>query len=613
MVIENPYNRELESPPWKEQRHFAKPMDRVLASLFDFLFHTPLFTFFCFILIYRFNLLKITIATTSEKMAVLLQIIWIIIVGTIILQSIYLKLWNKTPGMRLLKLQLRSLNTSELSWQQCLLRSTLWCGEVFLLGIPLLAILSHPKRRAIHDRASETEIYSLKTDVAFEPLAAEKSMAHFIMTALIMLSLGWVTALFSLTHKSLKDGSMALAEWREQGQLCSEVDDLSQYSSIDVSNLNTRLDFVIGLFFLEQLDQSCLRNEIDFAILKNLNKSLVWVGRALLSVPYSKERKAYIENACREDSKWCHSALFFEEANLDDAKKFLNQVSQKVKLDNIKKVNKRDNDSDLIAYNAAKLIVLNRLGAVEEAKQALLLLQSNGLRATGLVSEHLKLAVRSNPNETNIILDGIKSVVMEKDYLRLNSEICLRQLESGCRSNLNECEMMRSLLPGYKESLSDIVVDRALYKSAICKKDFVEDMEYWTLISDETMQNLLNITQTIFSPTTSSKGLAQLRDFIKDQSNDISLRFDALQVLMTYSNYDRDWELIPVFWSQLHWTQPIYLQASEWILRKAKGSNQEKFISSLSETFTQIPGLNLTWNLLKAKKADRIPAAIKGK
>lgn len=609
MVYENPYHIEKHNSTLRESSQLPPPIDRVLASIFDLILHAPIFSLFSFIIVYRFNLLKVTISTTSEKMAVFVQLVWVFVVGTVILQAIYFKLFHKTPGMRLLKLELKSTSGEELSWSQCILRSTVWCLEIFLLGVPLLGIFSHPKRHALHDRVSESEIYSFKMWGALSPLPAEKSMVQFIMTIVIMLSLGWITALFSLSHKGIKDGSIALSEWREQGQLCSEVDDLSSYSNIDLSLISKRLDFALGLYLFEQIDSDCLRKEIDLALLKKIPGGLVWAGRAFLSTSHTAERKNYSQKACAEDSRWCHSLLSYENANLEDAKAFLNQ--NVIKSDIKQSIAVEETDS--IAISAAQLILLNRLGAESETQILIEKLQNYGIRATGLVAEHLKFSFRSHPDQASLILSSLKSVMVEKDYLRLNAEICLRHLESGCSSKMNECIVMKNLLPSYKESLNDLVVSRAVYKSAICQNDLIENMEYWTLISDESLQKLIAISQQLNSEESKLKGLARLRNFIQDESQKVELRFDALQLLLSHSAYQEDWRLAPKLWSQFHWTDASYLSVSEWLLSEAKKKNQTDFIADVEETYLNIPGLKLAWNLIGNGREKRIPASVKGK
>jgi len=602
MVLKDLFSTEINHLRSKELNvSLAPPSDRLLASFFDFLFHIPFFSLASFIILYRLNLLKLTIATTSELMAVVAQLVWVALIGSIVLNSIYLKFWKKTPGMRLMKLEVRSINQNKLTWEQCLLRSGVWAVEVLLFGLPLLVILSHSRRQSFHDRISETEVISLKIYGALSPLPAEKALVSLITTALIMLGLGWMTAFFSLTQKGIQNGSLALSEWREQGQLCSQVDEISTYSNVDLSNLSTRLDFSIGLFMLEQVDNQCLSKEIEFAFFKKVSSSLVWVGRALLSPLYSEERTSYITKACEGDSRWCAKSLLHEKAPLNEAIVLMNEEKSK----------NLDNKNNLLSYIAAKLILFNRIGANTYSQNLIQILQNKGIRATGLVAEHLKVISREHPEELSTALATLQSVMVEKDFLRLNAEICLRQLEMGCSSKINECKTMTSLISAYKnESLNDLTISRAVFKESVCSNKLESNMEYWTLINNKSLQKLIQIAIEVDNEMTQSQSLVRLRNFVRDESETEELRFDALQLLISNSNYSKDWLLVSQYWNQLHWSQSLYLSASSWIMREAKRNRQDSLILSMEATASKVPGLKLDWNLLQQNLTNnRIPAS----
>lgn len=597
MVIKDMYsmenaNESSSSSPTK----LAPPGDRLLAGFLDLLLHTPIFTLLSSVVLYRLNVLKLTISSTSEKTAIVIQLLWIILTGSVILQAIYLKLWKKTPGMRLLKLELRSFNGSDLTWGQCLLRSSVCALQFFLLGIPFLEIFAHSRRHAFHDRVSESEITTAKAWGSLSPLASEKAMVQLIFTTVLMLTLGWVTALFSGVQKNIFDGSMALAEWREQSRLCSQIDDVSGYSTVDLTDVKSRLDFAISLFLLEQIDSDCFRKEVDFANLKEMKGALPWVGRALISAKYSEEREKYSTKACSEDSRWCTKALLSSKSSSADAQTLLSDVSQKNFFESS------------LAYQTAALVLVNRLGASDSATKIIDSLQKRGIRATGLVAEQMRAFSLLNPEQVPNLLTTLKSVMVEKDFMQLNSDLCLRHLEAGCGGQKVECNVMVSLLPNYKESLEDLVVSRALFKSALCKQDLMENMEYWTLISSEGLQKLLRIAMQLEQESELSRGLAKLRQFIKDETQNLELRVDALQLLLSRSKFAEDWNLASYLWERLDWTQANYLAASEWLIREGGRAGKTELLKTLGQTFAQVPGLKMEWKLMHQGRHERYPA-----
>lgn len=117
--------------------------------------------------------------------------------------------------------------------------------------------------------------------------------------------------------------------------------------------------------------------------------------------------------------------------------------------------------------------------------------------------------------------------------------------------------------------------------------------------------------------TTRSQALARLRHFVKNEAESEELRFDALQILMSYSHFAPDWLLVSELWNQLHWNQSIYLSASAWMMREAKKKSQNNLILSMENMASKIPGLKLDWNLLQSGQKShllnqRVPASEKG-
>jgi hypothetical protein len=269
--------------------------------------------------------------------------------------------------------------------------------------------------------------------------------------------------------------------------------------------------------------------------------------------------------------------------------------------------------SESLALQTAKLILVNRLGAADQAANMIESIQDRGVRATGLVAEHLKAVSRMNPDRMPSVLSTLKSVMVEKDYMRLNADLCVHQLESGCGTKVNECTTLSNLLPKYKESLTDLVVSRALFKSAVCARDLASGMEYWTLISSEGLQKLVGFAIMLEKPATQGQGLAKVRSFIKDETQKLELRLDALQLLLSRSQLAADWKLASYLWSQFDWTQASFLSASEWLMREGGKQGRSDVVMSFADVFSAIPGLAIDWRLTLQKTKERMPANVEGK
>lgn len=598
MVIKDIYNDQKKNPN-SHQFSMASPTDRLLAGFLDLMFHVPIFTLITSLVLYRLSILRLTVATVSEKLAVVTQVVWIVVVGSVILQGIYLKLWGKTPGMKLLKLELRSTVGEPPTWGQCLLRSFFWSLQLLFLGIPLLEIFSHQKRHALHDRISETEIVSEKVWGSHPPLASERASINFVFISILMLFLGWFTAFFSGTQQSVQDGSLATMEWREQERLCSQVDETAKYAGLTLKNLEDRLDLATSLFLFEQVDEECFRNEVNLAVIKEVPTALVPVGQALLSHYATEEKQAYLESACKMDGRWCLRSLLKEKGSEKEIRELLRDGTV------------TSNHKDSLTYLTSKVILLNRLGAADKASVLINELQNRGVRATGLAVEQVRAVGHRFPDRSPSILEALQSVMTEKDYVRMSAELCLQELEKGCGTKVHECTILVRELPKYQEMLDDLVVGRALFKEASCKKDFSESLDLWSQISNENLQKLVGLALQAERAEVHGSALSLLRQFVKDESIELVLRFDALQLLVSHSQLVEDWSLVPKIWSQFHWTSASYLSASEWLLRVGAKDGRSKVIQQFAATFQQIPGLKMDYDLLYKRKLDRVPASLK--
>lgn len=599
MVFRDIYQNPTKRLASFEEADLAPPMDRFLANFFDFVFHIPFFTFILSFIVYRLNLLEVTLAASTERLAVFGQIAWITLVGTIILQAIYLKLWMATPGMKLLKLRLHTLREEPLTWGQCLLRSTAWAMQFFFLGVPFLEIFAHHRRQGLHDRVSETEIRTEKARGVMAPLAAEKASVHFLLTLFLMIFLGWATALFSGVQQSLVEGSLALSEWRDGGRLCSSVDDISSYSDLKLDDLETRLDFSMSLFLLEQIDRDCFRNEVNLSLNKSVQSPLVWVAQSHLSHFGSDERAQYQQKACEMDARWCSKSLYLEKAPLAEALSLLSSA---------RKPASEDGD---FAYLTTQMILFKRLGETQTSSKIAAILQKKGLRATGLVSEQLGIEKQKNPQALGSILDSIHSVISEKDFLRINANLCLRQLEAGCEDLGRVCTDTLSMVTNNRDALSDLMVQRVVLKNAICERDFIAPMELWSSMTDASVQELSVIGMEWQQRKNLGRSLVRLRHFIKDEANSEELRYDALQFLLRESNSPQDWDYARALWSQLSWTESLYLGATQWMVRQGLTTKDTNFFKGFPKELSQIPGLKKDIALYDRSVRSRLPASRK--
>jgi hypothetical protein len=227
-----------------------------------------------------------------------------------------------------------------------------------------------------------------------------------------------------------------------------------------------------------------------------------------------------------------------------------------------------------------------------------------------LIEQQVRALQRLNrQDEVMEVLRGVRSVVIEKDFARLNSEICLQSLDAACVQDNFACKNFIGFVNQNKDILSETGPSRTVFKYFNCNKKLNENLEFWSLIENEDIQEMVQWTMYLEQSDTKSAAISKLRNFVEDQSRPQNLRWDALQILLKNTNYDKDWELATIFWKEFSPYNDSYLSASNWLLREAKLQNKENQIEVISKVLNANPGISVAEvPRLKAHKAFRLPA-----
>lgn len=595
MVIEDLSDlpKNIDNSPAKPQLQetvIAPAADRLLASFLDFLLHFPLFHLFVSVFLHKLKILKWVTESNTESLYVTIQCIMILLVATLFFQAIYFKVLRFTPGMYFLKLRAKSFHTDEITWGQAFLRSAFWIFGILSLGVPFLEIFSHQKRRLLHDRVSETEIYSLKKNVLEKPpIELESSMVRLFFATIAVVFLGWVNAYISFSQSEIESGRLAVSEFTERGLLCEDVNEVANRSNVDIQSIETRLEFATALFMLGQLDQSCLNRELDYASLKNEHVSNRFFSKAVLAPSHSEDRKKYLDLACEENKKWCDIGYLLDAGVGKDLYAVLAKL-------------KKGWSTSSWSFKVAALKIFNQLGQGEQALAVITNLQNDGLQATGLIEQQLRALQRSNRKaEAEEVLRGVHSVVVNRDYAHLSSALCLESIDENCGKADSSCKHFAEIMVLNKDLMGETGPARTLFKYLTCEKQLIENMEYWSLIENEDLQNLVQWSFYLQQPAMKADALVKLRDFVQDEAKIQILRWDALQILLKNTNYEKDWDLALNFWNEFSPFNDSYFSASRWLVGYAKKQKKETQVALLEKILTTNPAFN-------TDKSARLPA-----
>lgn len=274
----------------------ASVADRFLALVLDFLIFSPVISLLVAGLIRQTKTFFLLNPVSLEGGIAVGLIVVMVVFFTMLLQTVFLYYWQATAGQAFLRLKVVSYPEARgrLSLNQCFTRSFMWCAGFVLMGIPYLEVLSHPLRRAFHERSSDTLVVTLKKNFDEGPLPLESRFisSWLRMSFLFMLFFGTMT--FIKTYHSLVRGDYR-EHSIEQSSFCKEIDEPGLVGI-------ERLDAALSLFLLNSISPECLDKEADASLWGDpVNaQGMAYLAKYLLGDSSTMQEKYF--------SKVCHNS-----------------------------------------------------------------------------------------------------------------------------------------------------------------------------------------------------------------------------------------------------------------------------------------------------------------
>jgi Predicted membrane protein/domain len=307
MLFRDLSSPEIPSSFKKERPSIASPGDRFLALVIDFLIMSPVVSLLGAGLLKKSKALFMLNPQSAEGLFMWVVFIVMAFFITSFLQSVFWLVWQGTPGQIFMQLRVITYPGDEnkrLSYPQCFLRAVLWNLSIVMVAVPFLDVLGHPLRRALHERASDTMVVTLKNSCDPGPVAVE---SRFIGTWMrfFFVGLGLVAALFVIRSvDNIKRSVVAKTMAPDISCRTSAVNDLEGAK---------RLDTALSLFLLDQFSPECLKKEADVAIWTETDpnlQGLAYLAKSL-TVEDMATQTAYVEKACEiSEGEVCTLAKF---------------------------------------------------------------------------------------------------------------------------------------------------------------------------------------------------------------------------------------------------------------------------------------------------------------
>lgn len=198
----------------KKEASIASVADRALSVLFDYSIILPL-------ILLVLSPLTSKAITQYQFGVSFLPILAVSFTGVslwVLVQTLSLYYWSATIGQKILKIKVISYPDEyrRLSFNQALYRSVAWALGVITLGVPFFEVLTHPKRRTVVDRVSDTLVTTLKLqgDSGPHPMEARylTSLARLVFAMAVLGLVANVQSSFSVAGSSKSSRGTSLCE-----------------------------------------------------------------------------------------------------------------------------------------------------------------------------------------------------------------------------------------------------------------------------------------------------------------------------------------------------------------------------------------------------------------
>lgn len=414
--------------------------DRLMASVFDMVLFAPVVSLLLFSLFQKIQLMA-WVAPKSTEFSVYLLIAGIFVFFlSSLLHALFLLIWQATPGMKIMKLRVEALH-GRITLSVALLRGFSWSFGVLLLGLPFLEILSHPQRRAFHDRVSDTQVVTLKQVADRGPHPYE---ALFIRKVLILTSLTvlmWSISLIGKFYGMAVEGVFKEQELLESDYLCKD-------KGLESEKGYSRLEKAIALYWAGSLSADCLWTEADFALWKSGSENRAWAYLAKAIVEQDLDKRSdYIKEVCTGDhSKVCEIAQAWDVGEVPNSSHLLGHV-----LGLEKKI-----DLELPMNYEKDIRSLQQFSGMDSfaTKARIVDLWQNGLR-----------------ERAEGVFEGFGPLFSEKEKNQLLTFMCLKDRDESCSSRKSMyCDILSQRLEWKAEEPSKEATF-AVIKDHVCRND----------------------------------------------------------------------------------------------------------------------------------------------
>ena len=539
MVIEDQNSKQPQKAKPKVRVELANPIDRVAATIVDFLF-----IIFPAILVlgapYKKDIVKSVLLENDEVFAIaFLALIFIGLICIWLYQTLLTYFYGFTVGKLFLGLRVKRIwSESHLSFYQCAVRSVVWIFEALLFFLPFLEVLSNVKRRSLHDRFADTIVISVRQKGIGKPSQLEQSFVNFIFAFIFVIVMSSITFYVPIILEQVKEVKrMEEFESLAEFEVCKKVtDSLENWPTAEKPE---RIDVAMTLFAAEELTESCLEREADYVFINEEESAVAYLANSFVYSENPSLSDKYLHKVCELDSRSteCKFSLFINNWNKGAAQAVSESLSRLIKS------NKEYVQVWLLRHHINNFNYDAALELVDRFKEL------PGLSAFWTRQKSKIFWGLNRKKESRVAASVAYQSLNEADGVELASWICFEELESGCKAfEAESCKKISNYFSPANETLQDprIAISYIRYNECNGKVDYEKH------ILTHYRSDLISVLEAMadFEQKSSNKAIGKLLELAEDESSHELVKFEALRRVLKLAENKKD--LIKVFeiWSE---------------------------------------------------------------
>ncbi|MGE0529039.1 MAG: RDD family protein [Bdellovibrionales bacterium] len=225
----------------------------------------------------------------------------------VLYQTLMLYFFGTTVGKRLFDLEVVSMFEGEtLSFWDFFIRSMTWVLEVFMLGLPWLAVFANNKRRPLHDRVSDSVVVTHASSGVRAPARWERSLVRSLFAGFVaVITLAMMIQIHRTVEQLRMEQAFASLMERDTGY-CEVVSDAAGEETADHARLKTAM----ALYAAGLADRSCLESEVEReSALQIPVAPVTYLAQAFVHADDAEVSNSYLDEVCEVDAGTVECAM----------------------------------------------------------------------------------------------------------------------------------------------------------------------------------------------------------------------------------------------------------------------------------------------------------------